>query len=59
MDGAYSTHGTDEKCIQYFHGEPEVMRPLERPTRRWEDSIGMNLKKMSWEDTDLDAPGSG
>jgi hypothetical protein len=29
----------DEKCEQNFVGKPDRKRPLERPRRRWEDSI--------------------
>ena len=31
-------------------GKPEGKRPLERPTRRWEDNIKMDLQKVgrSW-----------
>ena len=27
-------------------GKPSGKRPLERPRRRWEDNIGMDLKEM-------------
>jgi hypothetical protein len=27
-------------------------RPLERPRRRWEDSIKMELRELGWESTD-------
>jgi hypothetical protein len=27
-------------------------RPLERPTRRWEDDIKMDLKAFGWEGVD-------
>jgi hypothetical protein len=29
-------------------GKPEGKRPLERPRRRWEDGIEMNLREISW-----------
>jgi hypothetical protein len=29
-------------------GRPEGKRPLERPRRRWEDGIKMNLSKIGW-----------
>jgi len=29
--------------------KPEVKRPLGRPKRRWEDSIGMAIKETEWE----------
>jgi hypothetical protein len=30
-------------------GKPEGRRTLERPTRRWEDNIKMNIKEIGWE----------
>jgi hypothetical protein len=38
MDGAYNSHGRDEKCIQHL---------LRKPGRKWEDNIQMNLKEIS------------
>jgi hypothetical protein len=29
-------------------GKPEVRRPLERPRRRWEDNIKMDLREVGW-----------
>jgi hypothetical protein len=29
-------------------GKPEGMGPLERPRRRWVDSIKMGLKEIGW-----------
>jgi hypothetical protein len=29
-------------------GRPEVRRPRERPRRRWEDNIKMDLQAVSW-----------
>jgi hypothetical protein len=29
-------------------GKPEGKRPLERPTRRWEDNIKMDLREVGW-----------
>jgi hypothetical protein len=29
-------------------GRPEGNRPLERPRRRWEDNINMDLQKVGW-----------
>jgi hypothetical protein len=33
-------------------GKPEGKRPLGRLRRRWEDSIRMDLKEISWEVVD-------
>jgi hypothetical protein len=30
-------------------GKPEEKRPLERPRRRWEDGIKMDLGEIGWE----------
>jgi hypothetical protein len=29
-------------------GKPEGKRPLERPRRRWEDGIRMDLREIGW-----------
>jgi hypothetical protein len=29
-------------------GKPEGRRPLERPRRRWEDNIKMDLREVEW-----------
>jgi hypothetical protein len=29
-------------------GKPEGKRPLERPGRRWENGIKMNLREIGW-----------
>ena len=29
-------------------GKPEGKRPLERPSRRWEDNIKMDLEEVGW-----------
>jgi hypothetical protein len=33
-------------------GNPERKRSLGRPSRRWEDSIKINLKEIGWECVD-------
>jgi hypothetical protein len=33
-------------AYKIFVGKPEGMRPLGRPRRKWEDNIGMYLKKI-------------
>jgi hypothetical protein len=32
--------------------KPEEKRPLERPRRRWVDSIKMNLRETGWDGMD-------
>jgi hypothetical protein len=34
--------------VQGFRGKPEGKRPLERPRRRWEDAIKMDLRAIGW-----------
>jgi hypothetical protein len=46
MGGACSAYGGGEKVIQGFGVEIEGKRPLRRPTRRWEDNIGMDLQDV-------------
>jgi hypothetical protein len=41
------THGRGEKLYDLFVGESEGKRPLERPRRRWEDGIKMDLREIS------------
>jgi hypothetical protein len=33
-------------------GKPKGRRPLERPRRRWEDNIKIDLREVGWEDVD-------
>jgi hypothetical protein len=40
-------------------GKPEGKRPLERPRRRWEDGIKMDLREIGWGVCGVDSPGSG
>jgi hypothetical protein len=39
-------------------GKPEGRRPLERPRRRWEDNIKMDIRETGW-GHGLDQSGSG
>jgi len=48
MDGACSTSGGEETCIEGFGGEPEGKIPLGRPRSRWEDNIKMDLREVRW-----------
>jgi len=50
-----STHGGEERAYRVLVGKPEGKRPLERPRRRWEDNIRMDLLEvgfggMDWTD---------
>jgi hypothetical protein len=35
-------------AYRIFVGKPEGKRPLERPRRRWEDNIYMDLSEIGW-----------
>jgi hypothetical protein len=37
-------------------GKPEGKRPLERPRRRWEDGINMDLREIGWGGSGVDSP---
>jgi hypothetical protein len=39
-------------------GKPEGKRPLEKPRRRWENNIKIDLQEVGW-GHGLDRPGSG
>jgi hypothetical protein len=40
------TCGTGNECVQM--GKPEGKRQLERPRRRWENGIRMDLREIGW-----------
>jgi hypothetical protein len=40
--------GEERKVCKIVVGKPEVKRPLERPRRRWEDGIKMDLREIGW-----------
>ena len=46
MGRACGTYGERESCAQGFGGETRVKEPLERPRRRWEDNINMDLQEV-------------
>jgi hypothetical protein len=49
---AYSTHGSEAKCVKILVGKSEGKRALARPRCRWEDNIRMDLRKIMWESVD-------
>jgi hypothetical protein len=49
---------SDTHSYRVLVGKPEGKRPLERPKRRWEDGIKMDLRKIGW-GGGVDWPGSG
>jgi hypothetical protein len=38
--------GEERKVYKVLVGKPEGRRPLERPRRRWENEIRMNLREI-------------
>jgi len=38
--------GEERKVYKFLVGMPEGRKPLERPRRRWEDGITMNLREI-------------
>jgi hypothetical protein len=38
--------GEERNVYRVLMGKPEVKRPLERPRRRWEDGIRMDLREI-------------
>jgi hypothetical protein len=55
---ACGTHGRGEKRVQGLVGKPVGKRPLERPRRRCEDGIKMDLREIGW-GCGVDSAGSG
>jgi hypothetical protein len=41
--------GEGRNLYRVLVGNPEGKRPLERPRRRWEDGIKMDLREIGWE----------
>jgi hypothetical protein len=40
--------GEERKVYKVLVGKPEGRRPLERPRRRWEDGIRMDLREIGF-----------
>jgi hypothetical protein len=40
--------GEGRNVCRFLVGNPEGKRPLERPRRRWEDGIKMDLREIGW-----------
>jgi hypothetical protein len=43
-----STYGERRGACRDLVGKPEGRRPLERPRRRWEDNIKIDLREVGW-----------
>jgi hypothetical protein len=46
--GHVARMGEERKVYKVLVGKPEGNRPLERPRRRWEDGIRMDLREIGW-----------
>jgi hypothetical protein len=46
--GHVARMGEGRNVYKVLLGNPEVKRPLERPRRRWEDGIKMDLGEIGW-----------
>jgi hypothetical protein len=46
--GHVARMGEERKVYKVLVGKPEGKRPLERPRRRWEDGIRMDLMVTGW-----------
>jgi hypothetical protein len=46
--GHVARMGEDRNVYRVLMGKPEGKRPLERPRRRWEDGIRMDLREIGW-----------
>jgi hypothetical protein len=57
--GHVARMGEGRNLYRVLVGKPEGKRPLERPRRRWEDGIKMNLREIGWGGCGVDSPGSG
>jgi hypothetical protein len=47
--GHVACMGKGRNVYRVLVGKPEGKRPLERPRRRWNDGIKMDLEEISWE----------
>jgi hypothetical protein len=50
--GHVARRGEEKNVYRVLTGKPEGKRPLERPRRRWEDGIRMDLREIDWGSVD-------
>jgi hypothetical protein len=46
--GHVARMGESRGAYRVLVGKPEGRRPLERPRRRWEDNIKIDLREVGW-----------
>jgi hypothetical protein len=51
--------GEERKMYRVLVEKPEGKRPLERPRRRWENGISMDLRENGWKGCGVDPVVSG
>jgi hypothetical protein len=56
--GHVARMGEGRNVYRVLMGKPEGKKPLERPRRRWEDGIKMDLREIGWRGDRVDPPGS-
>jgi hypothetical protein len=56
--GHVARMGEGRNVYRVLVGKPEGKRTLERPRRRWEDGIKIDLREIGWEVCGVDSPGS-
>jgi hypothetical protein len=49
LAGHVARMGAKRNAYRILVGNPEGKRPLERPRRRWVDSIKMDLREIGWD----------
>jgi hypothetical protein len=59
MDGACSTYGREERCMQGLVGKPAGERTHGKLRCRWEDNIKIELQEVGCGGLELDRYGSG
>jgi hypothetical protein len=57
--GHVARMGEGRNVYRVLVGKPEGKGPLERPRRRWEDGIKMDLREIGWGPCGVDSGGSG
>ncbi|KAJ4428135.1 hypothetical protein ANN_24149 [Periplaneta americana] len=50
--GHVALMGKSRNAYRVLFGRPEGKRPLERPRRRWEDNIKLDLREVGYDDRD-------
>jgi hypothetical protein len=48
LAGHVARMGEGRNVYRVLVGKPEGKRPVERPRRRWEDGIKMDLREIGW-----------